>query len=111
MAKWNKIVITNAGYQLSAATLAGNTIRYTRAQTTDKDMSGLTSEQLKEITKLESVVQDLPPLGTVSVQDDHTVNVPIKVMNSDLQEDYLLYGIAIAKLKVEKKFYMESPPR
>lgn len=94
MAKWNKIVITNAGYQLSAATLAGNTIRYTRAQTTDKDMSGLTSEQLKEITKLESVVQDLP-LGTVSVQDDHTVNVPIKVMNSDLQEDYLLYGIAI----------------
>ncbi|MCY9807018.1 hypothetical protein OXT66_05565 [Lentilactobacillus senioris] len=94
MAKWNKIVITNAGYQLSAATLAGNTISYTRAQTTDKDMSGLTSEQLKEITKLESVAQDLP-LGTVSVQDDHTVNVPIKVMNSDLQEDYLLYGIAI----------------
>lgn len=94
MAKWNKIVITNAGYQLSAETLAGKSIQYTHAQTTDKDMSNLTSDQLKAITSLDSIVQDLS-LGTVSVQDDHTVNVPIKVMNNDLQEDYLLYGIAI----------------
>ncbi|WP_268914128.1 pyocin knob domain-containing protein [Lentilactobacillus sp. SPB1-3] len=94
MAKWNKLIITDAGYQLSAQTLAGNKIQYTHAQTTDKDMSTLTSDQLKTMTSLDNVVQDLP-IGTVSVQDDHTVNVPVKVMNNDLQSDYLLSAIAL----------------
>ncbi|KRK48200.1 hypothetical protein [Secundilactobacillus kimchicus] len=94
MAKWNKLIITEAGYQLSAQTLAEKKIQYTHAQTTDKDMSAMTADQLKAITKLDSVMQDLP-VGTISVQDDHTVNVPVKVVNKDLTTDYLLYGLAL----------------
>ena len=94
MAKWNKLIITDAGYQLSARTLAEQKIQYTHAQTTDKDMSAMTSDELKALTSLGSVVQDLP-VGTISVQDDHTVNVPVKVTNQDLTTDYLLYGLAL----------------
>ncbi|WP_123830947.1 hypothetical protein [Levilactobacillus brevis] len=94
MAKWNQLVITDAGYQLSAQTLSGKKIQYTHAQTTDKDMSSMTSDELKSITKLDSVVQDLP-ICVVSVQDDHTVNVPVKVTNQDVTADYLLCGLAI----------------
>lgn len=94
MAKWNQLIITDAGYQLSALTLSGKQIQYTHAQTTDKDMSMMTSDQLKAVTKLDSVVQDLS-VGIVSVQDDHTVNVPIKVTNHDVTADYLLCGLAI----------------
>lgn len=94
MAKWNQLIITDAGYQLSALTLSGKQIQYTHAQTTDKDMSTMTSDQLKAVTKLDSVVQDLS-VGIVSVQDDHTVNVPIKVTNHDVTADYLLCGLAI----------------
>lgn len=94
MAKWNKLIITDAGYQLSAQTLAEQKIQYTHVQTTDKDMSAMTNDQLKALTKLDSVVQDLP-VGTISVQDDHTVNVPVKVINQDLTTDYLLYGLAL----------------
>ncbi|MCT3567622.1 hypothetical protein EFR94_09515 [Levilactobacillus brevis] len=94
MAKWNQIVITDAGYQLSAQTLAGKRIQYTHAQTTDKDMSAMTSDQLKAVTKLDDVVQDLS-IGIVTVQDDHTVNVPVTVANQDLAADYLLSAMAI----------------
>ncbi|PBQ23826.1 hypothetical protein CNR29_07275 [Levilactobacillus brevis] len=94
MAKWNQIVITDAGYQLSAQTLAGKRIQYTHAQTTDKDMSVMTSDQLKAVTKLDDVVQDLS-IGIVTVQDDHTVNVPVTVANQDLAADYLLSAMAI----------------
>ncbi|WP_282804045.1 hypothetical protein [Secundilactobacillus kimchicus] len=54
----------------------------------------MNSDQLKALTKLDSVVQDLP-VGTISVQDDHTVNVPIKVANQDVTKDYLLHGLAL----------------
>jgi len=94
MAKWNQLVITDAGYQLSAKTLAGTKIQYTHAQTTDKDMSALTSDELKSVTKLDSVVQDLS-VGIITVQDDHTVNIPVKVSNQDVTADYLLCGLAI----------------
>ncbi|MFD1455248.1 fibronectin type III domain-containing protein [Levilactobacillus lanxiensis] len=94
MAKWNQLVITDAGYQLSAKTLAGTKIQYTHAQTTDKDMSDLTSDELKSVTKLDSVVQDLS-VGIITVQDDHTVNIPVKVSNQDVTADYLLCGLAI----------------
>ncbi|KJW12879.1 hypothetical protein [Levilactobacillus spicheri] len=94
MAKWNQLTITDAGYQLSAKTMAGTKIQYTHAQTTDKDMTALTSDELKAITKLDSVVQDLS-VGIVTVQDDHTVNVPVRVTNQDVTADYLLYGLAI----------------
>lgn len=94
MAKWNQLVITDAGYQLSAKTLGGTKIQYTHAQTTDKDMTAFTADELKAVTKLGSVVQDLP-VGVVTVQDDHTVSVPVKVSNQDVTADYLLCGLAI----------------
>lgn len=94
MAKWNQLVITDAGYQLSAKTLGGTKIQYTHAQTTDKNMTAFTSDELKAVTKLDNVVQDLP-VGVVTIQDDHTVDVPVKVSNQDVTADYLLCGLAI----------------
>lgn len=94
MAKWNQLVITDAGYQLSAKTISGTKIQYTHAQTTDNDMSAMTSDELKAVTKFDSVVQDLS-VGIITVQDDHTVNIPVKVSNQDVTADYLLCGLAI----------------
>lgn len=94
MAKWNKLVITDAGYQLSAETIGGKHIQYTHAQTTSTDMTSMTSDQLKALTELPNVAQDLP-VGVIAVEDDHTVDIPVSVSNNGLKEDYLLYGLAV----------------
>lgn len=94
MANWNKIVITNAGMQLSTSTLAGSKIQYTHVQTTSTNLTTLTHDQLVALTKFDTVVQDLN-IGTVSVADDHIVTIPVQVNNQDVTADYNLYGMAI----------------
>lgn len=94
MAKWNDAVITTAGMALSATTLAGKKIKYTHVQTTDADLSQMTEDEIKAMTAFDNVVQDLN-VGTVSVQDDHTVNIPVQITNQDIDKDYNLYGMAL----------------
>ena len=94
MAKWNDAVITTAGMALSATTLAGQKIKYTHVQTTNADLSQMTEDEIKAMTAFDNVVQDLN-VGTVSVQDDHTVNIPVQITNQDIDKDYSLYGMAL----------------
>ncbi|VDG32895.1 hypothetical protein [Lactobacillus brevis] [Lactiplantibacillus mudanjiangensis] len=94
MAKWNQLVITDAGYQLSAQSVSGQQVQFTHASTTATDMSKLSSDDLKALTGIENVVQDFK-VGNITVQDDHTVDIPVKVINQDLESDYLLYAIAL----------------
>lgn len=98
MAKWKPLVITEEGYQLNALTIAGKTVRFTRAVTSTTDLSAKTKDELSKLTTIEDVVQDLP-VDRQTVQDDHTVVVPITILNSanheNVMEDYQLYTIGL----------------
>jgi len=94
MAKWNNVVITDMGMQLSAQTLSGKKIVYTHAQTTDLDLSGKTPDQLQAMTELTSVKQDIP-ISSISVNDKETVKIFVKITNEGVKQDYMLYGLAV----------------
>ncbi|QBJ03313.1 scaffold protein [Lactobacillus phage 3-SAC12] len=94
MAKWNDVVITDMGMQLSAQTLAGKKIVYTHAQTTDLDLSGKTPDQIQAMTELTSVKQDIP-ISSISVNDKETVKIFVKITNEGVKQDYMLYGLAV----------------
>lgn len=106
MAKWKPLVITEAGYQLSALTIAGKTVKFTRAVTSSIDLSNKSKDDLSALSKLDGIVQELD-IGRQSVQDDHTIILPIPILNSvngnNISEDYELYSVGIYAKPVDPK--------
>lgn len=98
MAKFDSMVITNAGQQANAQAIGEHKIEFTRAVTSSYNLSAKTTDQIKAVTSIDDVKQDLT-LGNVSVDERNNVTIPVDVSNIALGSDYLLYTLALfAKL-------------
>lgn len=94
MAKFDSMVITTAGQQANAQAIGEHKLEFTRAAASSYDLSSKTTDQIKAITSIEDVKQDLS-LGNISTDKQNNVTIPVDVSNVDLGSDYLLYTLAL----------------
>lgn len=94
MAQFNPMTITNSGMQASAQAIGDHKLQFTHVVTSDADLSSMSIDEIKALTKLNNIKQTLD-VGVVVVTNDHLVSVPVDIKTADLTEDYQLYALAL----------------